>query len=72
MEMVSLSDVKVVFALKSSAHQGFKWQVDMAESFQPQFEPQIDPLTYGLMGTLKIAHREHRHEKQYKHTEGQV
>lgn len=27
----------------------------MSESFQLQFEPTIDPLTYGLMVTLRMA-----------------
>lgn len=40
----------------------------MAESFQPQLQPKIDPLTYGLMGTLMIAHRECGNDKHYKHT----
>lgn len=62
------TDVEVAFTLKSGDHQGFKWQVDTAESFQPQPEPNIDPSTYGLMGTLMIARRECGNDKQYKHT----
>lgn len=58
----------MAFTLKSGDHQGFKWQVDTAESFQPQPEPNIDPSTYGLMGTLMIARRECGNDKQYKHT----
>lgn len=40
----------------------------MAESFQPLLQPSIDPLIYGLMGTLMIAHREYGNDKQSKHT----
>lgn len=36
----------------------------MSESFQLQFEPTIDPLTYGWMGTLRMAHREAGRGKQ--------
>lgn len=40
----------------------------MAESFQAQSQPNIDPLTYGLMGTLMIALREYGNDKQFKQT----
>lgn len=44
----------------------------MAESFQPQSQPNIDPLTYGLMGTLMIALRECGNDKQRKYTHTQL
>lgn len=41
----------------------------MAESFQAQLQLKIDPLTYGLMGTLMIALRECGKDKQFKQTQ---